>query len=477
MTDNFFGITDPGRQRKNNEDAFIAELSPDGRYIIACVIDGVGGYSGGEIAASLARETILQRLARISGEVVPALTDAFAAANEKIWQERNAVKEHNKMACVITTAVADLSSNQFDSAHMGDTRLYLFRDGSLVKISHDQSFVGFLEDSGRLSESEAMKHPKRNEIDKALGFKMNINNGDDIETGQSPFLPGDMLLLCSDGLTDMLDKETITAAMTGGNSLKSIGNKLIDAANEAGGRDNTTAVLVRNDKTKQQHTATKPPENTGPEKPKIIAEPRRQASIVNTITERSLGKNYGGWAIFLLILVIGLAAVCFWQYLNNGIRHQSDFTPANDAPATLPRKRNAQEIKLQNAINHSKGKLLVLSDTAFKSPVIISQSIMITSDSLHIKAKGNITFQSDSGFNRAAFVLALGTKNVVLDSVSFQNFAVAISSHDQALQLKNVRFFSCTIPVLTDYIFPVKKYISGGPVGPLFKADSLPQKK
>src|SRR6202012_3679376 len=164
---------DQGRQRQNNEDAFIAQPTADGRYLIACVIDGVGGYSGGEIAAGIARETILKGLNKISGEVIPVLTAAFAAANDKIWEERQTVKEHHQMACVLTLAVADIQTKQFYFAHLGDTRLYLFRDGSLVKISHDQSFVGFLEDSGRLSESEAMKHPKRNEIDKALGFRNN----------------------------------------------------------------------------------------------------------------------------------------------------------------------------------------------------------------------------------------------------------------------------------------------------------------
>jgi serine/threonine protein phosphatase PrpC len=477
MNDNVFGITDPGRQRKNNEDAFIAEVSPDGRYIIACVIDGVGGYSGGEIAASLARETILQRLARISGELVPVLTDAFAAANDKIWQERQAVKEHDKMACVVTLAVADLSSNQLYFAHIGDTRLYLFRDGSLVKISHDQSFVGFLEDSGRLSETEAMKHPKRNEIDKALGFKMHINTGDDVETGQSPFLPGDMLMLCSDGLTDMVGKETITTLMASGGSLKAIGSTLVDAANDAGGKDNVTVVLVKNGKERPRHAATKPTESVQQDKPKVISETRRQASATTTGAERPRAKSYGGWAIFLLILVIGLAAVCIWQYVNYGGNHTSDFTPAKDTLAKVPHVRNAQEIKLQNAIDRSKGKLLLLSDTAFKSPVIISQSIMITRDSLHIKAKGNITFQSDSGFKHPAFVLSSNIKTLLLDSISFQNFNVAISSHDQALQLKNVRFENCTIPVLNAYTFPAKKYISGGPSVPAFHADSIPQKK
>ena len=475
MTDNFFGITDLGRQRQNNEDTFIAELTRDGRYIIACVIDGVGGYSGGEIAASIARETILQRLANISGEVIPVLTDAFGVANEKIWQERHAVKEHSKMACVLTLAVADLSSNQFYYAHIGDTRLYLFRDGSLVKISHDQSFVGFLEDSGRLSESEAMKHVKRNEIDKALGFKLNIGNGDDIETGQSPFLPGDMLLLCSDGLTDVVDKTTITAALTSDHSLKTIGNRLIDAANDGGGKDNITVVLVKNDKEKQQHAATKPIENAQPEKPKIVSESRRQSSPVNPVAEKR--KSYKGWAIFLLLLVIGLAAVCLWQYINYGNSPDNYVSPKKDTVANVPRQRNPQEIKLQNAIDQSKGKLLVLSDTAFKSPVIISQSIQINRDSLYIKAKGNITFQSDSGFKHPAFVLASNTKSIQLDSVSFQNFNVAISTHDQALQLKNVRFTGCNISVLNTYAFAEKKYVSGGPNTPAFRADTLSTKK
>jgi len=475
MSDNIFGITDPGRQRQNNEDAFIAEQSPDGRYIIACVIDGVGGYTGGEIAASIARETILQRLVNFSGEAIPVLTGAFAAANEKIWQERHALKEHSKMACVVTLAVADLSSNQFYYAHLGDTRLYLFRDGSLVKISHDQSFVGFLEDSGRLSESEAMNHPKRNEIDKALGFQVNIINGDEIETGQSPFLPGDMLLLCSDGLTDVVNKATITDAMTGGDPVKIIGKKLINAANDGGGKDNITVVLVKNDKEKQHHTVTKPMESAQPEKQKIIAGQRREASTTGAIAERAPGKSYKGWAILLLVLVIGLAAVCLWQHANYGINLGNYVSPKKDSVANMLRQRNPQEIKLQKAIDQNKGKILVLSDTAFKSPVIISQSVVIGRDSLYIKAKGNITFQSDTGFKHPAFVLASNTKLVQFDSVSFQSFNVAISGHDQALQLKNVRFRDCKIPVLNTYTFSGKKYISGGPNTPAFRADSLPK--
>src|SRR5471030_2128759 len=120
MADNFYGLTDTGRERKNNEDAFIAQQGYDERYIIACVIDGVGGYAGGEIAAAMTREAVLQRLLRVDNNIASAITDAFLAANEKIWDEKQRVKEHSSMACVSTLAVADLQGNQFYFAHVGD---------------------------------------------------------------------------------------------------------------------------------------------------------------------------------------------------------------------------------------------------------------------------------------------------------------------------------------------------------------------
>ena len=151
------------------------------------------------------------------------------------------------MACVLTCAVADVKNNKCWYAHVGDTRIYLFRDHSLVKISKDHSVVGFLEESGRLSEEEAMRHPRRNEINKALGFEEDISIVEDfIETGESPYLPGDVLLLCSDGLTDMISSGIITKVLTAKKSLAAKARALVDAANEAGGNDNITAVLIEN---------------------------------------------------------------------------------------------------------------------------------------------------------------------------------------------------------------------------------------
>src|SRR4051812_1869034 len=133
----FFGQTDTGKQRDNNEDAFLAETLPGGRYIAACVIDGVGGYEGGEIAAAIAKDTIHAKLQSRSDDLVELMKSSFVEANQKIYEERLANSKTGNMACVLTLAIADPSNNQFHYAHVGDTRLYLFRDHSLVKLTRD----------------------------------------------------------------------------------------------------------------------------------------------------------------------------------------------------------------------------------------------------------------------------------------------------------------------------------------------------
>src|SRR6188474_1678777 len=259
MTENYFGITDTGKMRDNNEDDFIAEKILKDRYIMGCVIDGVGGYEGGEVATKIARETILHYFSIPSGDIVTMMKEALKVANEKISEEKIKNSGHENMACVVTMAVADAKNKKFYYAHIGDTRLYLFRDNSLVKITKDHSFVGFLEDSGRLSETEAMNHPKRNEINKALGFTMMMNADEElIETGESPFLPGDILLLCSDGLSDMVRSDQITSILSNTGSLDEKAKELITLANNAGGKDNITVVLVQNTNKPLKQKATKP---------------------------------------------------------------------------------------------------------------------------------------------------------------------------------------------------------------------------
>ena len=212
MAEYFFGITDKGQRRKTNEDTFIVQEVRGKALILACVIDGVGGYNGGEVAAEIARAVILEYASHFSGNIGERLQLAVVAANEKIQQQRSINRANANMACVLTCAIADIKNNKLYYSHVGDTRLYLLRDATLVKISKDHSAVGFLEESGRLTEHDAMQHPRRNEINKALGFEAGIAEVEDyIETGESPFLPGDTILLCSDGLSDMISSATITS--------------------------------------------------------------------------------------------------------------------------------------------------------------------------------------------------------------------------------------------------------------------------
>lgn len=474
MAENFFGNTDLGKQRKNNEDTFIARQTSDSRYIVACVIDGVGGYSGGEIAAEMARETILELTDKLQGEILPALIDAFAVANEKIWAERESAKEYQNMACVLTLAIADLKANQFYYTHIGDTRLYLLRDGSLIKISHDHSFVGFLEDSGRLSEEDAISHPKRNEIDKALGFKSSISvDAGDVEIGQSPFLPGDMLLLCSDGLTDLINKEGITTIMTSSTSLKNIGNSLIDAANNAGGKDNITVVLVKNNKSPQQHSATKPVEGIQTQNQEAVSHQEAIHTKPDRVLTKPTAKTATGFTLLLLVITVALAAICLWQYINykNGIE-KSKAIIVHQAKSP-----NLQEIKLQDTIDHVKGSTFVLNNSDFKSPILLNRPIIINRDSLHIKVKGNIVLLCDSGFLGPAFTLSQRTKKIILDSLVFQNFNVAINGYNQSLLLKNARFVQCKIPLQNIFGLANDKYINGELPTLLFKTDSLPKTK
>jgi len=473
MTEQFFGLTDPGKQRKNNEDTFIAEITANNQFIIACVIDGVGGYAGGEVAAALAREVILKRLEQPSGEIIPMMLDCFDLANKKIIEEKQTSKEHAHMACVCTLALADIQNNQFYFAHVGDTRLYLVRDNSLVKISHDQSFVGFLEESGRLTEEEAMKHPKRNEISKALGLDKHL--GDDkeyVETGQSPFLTGDMLLLCSDGLTDMVNSTGINTIVSSDRSLKDKCRQLIDAANQHGGADNITVVLVQNNKEKVQFDTAKPVAN-GNKNTTVKSNPLTGESP-EPVVHQAKTKSKTGLVVLLFLLMLVFMAAAVYEYLQNRAKQ-----PVEQAKPVVFAKnpKNGQELKLQRAIDQAKGRVLILSDTSYKAPILLTKAIQINNDSLTIKAKGKIVLQSDSGYTGPAFQLASKCKNIVLDSVSLVNFRVGVASVNNALALKNTRFINCPVQIENAYTFPDKKYINGKLPAVIFIADSVPVTK
>ncbi|MGV3529380.1 MAG: PP2C family protein-serine/threonine phosphatase [Flavisolibacter sp.] len=444
MAEHFYGGTDTGKMRDNNEDAFIAQEVQDGRYILACVIDGVGGYEGGEVAAQIARDTLLQKLNADTPEPPAAMRQAIIEANDAIYRERVNNPQRQKMACVLTLALVDAKQNECFYAHVGDTRLYLLRDRSLVKLTKDHSFVGFLEDNKKISEKEAMRHPKRNEINRALGFDPHIANQKDyVDTGRSPFLPGDMLLLCSDGLTDLVDSEKMVSVLTAKKSLEEKTQLLIDAANEAGGKDNITVVLVRNPKTPQNHKATKPVKKNEP----AIAETKKAEE--KQVAATSSRKNKSSAVPVLTVICLLLAAALVWMWWQNreGL--------GNEGKVAQPVK-SAAEVQLNNLITIIPDTLSI--QDSLLNTVPITDTIFINKDSLHINGNGMV-LRADSSFAGPAFY-ATG-KYLLLENMVFENFRVGLIAPAEAIQFRNVKFVNCATPLLARYNLPAGIGVNG----------------
>lgn len=440
MGEYFVGITDKGKRRDHNEDTFIACEFFNKEFVVACVIDGVGGYSGGEVAAAITRCVILDHLKNLPADIIATLHTAVSAANVTIREERKKGNKQEQMACVLTCAVTDIKNNKLYYAHVGDTRLYLLRDHSLVKLSKDHSVVGFLEESGRLSEEDAMSHPRRNEITKALGFEADIHKINDfIETGQSPFLPGDTILVCSDGLTDMISTATISAILLQKISLTEKAKELVAAANEAGGNDNITAVLVQNNKQPTPTVALKPFERKS-------TTAKNPIPVSNNSSEEKpdLPATRKGSLIILLILFsLGILAVLLFQNksavpANNVVLKSVPVWPENDT--------------LEQFMRMVKDSTKNYSFNRGASLLNVQKPVFISKDSFYIKGNG-VTITSDSNYKGAAFIISNTAKHIVLDSIVFKNFDVAVAVQKSNVEFKNIQFINCRVPVLYQLSF------------------------
>lgn len=242
----FCGKSDMGRVRTNNEDAFIVQNIWDNRTVLAVAIDGVGGYDGGEVAADIARTKIPQYLEVSSnGERLELLKRAVTSANNAIYKARTEDGKYPSMSCVLTSAIIDVERKEINMVHVGDTRLYCYHGGKLKKLSHDHSLVGYREEIGDLTEEEAMHHPQRNVINRDVGSAMHKTDDNEfIEAEIYTLLPNTILLLCSDGLTDLVTSAMISDVLGRSDTLEKKAQALIDMANNEGGKDNVTVVLV-----------------------------------------------------------------------------------------------------------------------------------------------------------------------------------------------------------------------------------------
>jgi serine/threonine protein phosphatase PrpC len=437
MAEYFYGITDKGKRRGKNEDTFFAREIPGTQLLVAGVIDGVGGYQGGDIAAEIARTVIVEKLESISEEnVIESLCKAIIAANLKINEAKKEEPGNDQMACVLTCVVVDKKDNICSFAHVGDTRIYLLRDHSLVKLSNDHSVVGFLEDSGRLSEEEAMLHPRRNEINKALGFEENIALAEDfIETGESPFLPADQLLLCSDGLTDMISSARIMQVLIAENDIAGKAQALVDAANEAGGNDNITVVLVQNNNWPKQKEAPVAIERkkAETEAPVVTNEVLPQTGLA-----QAKKKNRRMMA-FIVIILIGLGAISLTVAFQN---NKKEITPGS-VILSIEKKPNEWLTQLRVHLSDSSKLYSLPTDN---DVIPLDAPLTIAKDSFYLSGNGAV-FVADSLYKGPAIIIDVAAKNIVIDSVVFQNFDVGFVIQKNNITFRHVRFINCRVPV------------------------------
>jgi protein phosphatase len=224
--------TDTGRQRRENEDSALAQAP------VFVVADGMGGAQAGEVASRIAVEAFAQELPS-SGTPEQRLVSRVQEANKRIFDVSRAERERAGMGTTLTAAY--LADSNLTIAHVGDSRAYLFRDGALKRLTQDHSLVDELVRRGKLTEEQAAEHPQRSIITRALGPEPEV----EVDTWTYPVRAGDVLLLCSDGLTSMVSEERVAEILASTDNVKTAAQALIDEANAAGGRDNITVVLFR----------------------------------------------------------------------------------------------------------------------------------------------------------------------------------------------------------------------------------------
>jgi protein phosphatase len=290
--------TDTGRQRHANEDSYFA------RAPLFAVADGMGGAQAGEVASRIAAGAFEQR-SQVSTEE-PAegqLEEIAQAANRQIHQLAQEDSSRAGMGTTLTSAL--VRGDEVSFGHVGDSRAYVLRDGKLKRLTKDHSLVEELRRQGRLTEEEAEEHPQRSIITRALGPEPSVN----VDTMTFPARDGDVFLLCSDGLTTMVSDDEIRQILVESRSLRSAVNKLVDAANRGGGRDNITAVAFR---------LADADAKEGEESATLISRTAEQAGLtgerVRAATDRMRGqgpmpashkrRRFLGWAVAILAVIV-----------------------------------------------------------------------------------------------------------------------------------------------------------------------------
>ena len=381
------GQTDTGRQRDVNEDRFYCDAAR-GLFI---VIDGVGGQAAGGKAADVALSTLRKRLEREMGPVAQRVREAITNANNEIYRLAGTRPEWNGMACVLTVAVIDNGSVTI--GHVGDTRLYKLRNHGLEKITRDHSPVGEREDSKELSELQAMRHPRRNEVYRDVGSEPHEPTDPEfIDIEEIPFEPDSALLLCSDGLSDLVESATIANVIDQSvGDPEPVAQTLIAAANAAGGKDNITVVYVEGEQFAASHGHRAfQPHNAAPATPA----PRNRALLASVI-------------IGTVMLVIGLAIGRTGMRLPFLQPTTHPLSPASDAQIVRPTDSIAAAIE-----KAAPGSQILVEPGEYRERVILKDGIRLVS---RVPRQATIRLPSsvsDSDSAPAVVAAALSTAEV-----------------------------------------------------------------
>lgn len=235
-----FAKSDIGLVRQTNEDSYACV--PPNLFLVA---DGMGGHVAGEVASRMAVKAVsdyIQSNLTVGCDQELLLEKAIIQANELIFSLSKSRDDCAGMGTTISIVLLDQS--QVYWGHVGDSRIYIIRDNELYQLTNDHSLVWELVQSGNITKAEAHTHPQRNMLTRAVGTSKNIK----VDTGTMNWNQGDLLLLCTDGLTNMLNEQEIQQIILADkNDGETAVNILIAAANQAGGHDNVTAILLKNE--------------------------------------------------------------------------------------------------------------------------------------------------------------------------------------------------------------------------------------
>ena len=242
-----WSLTDQGRVRKQNQDAcsYLQFELDDGTEILAAVVcDGMGGAKAGNIASEMAVETFMEELRK--DFYAPSVTDvqmlcAVKTANRLIYEKAQSDPDYEGMGTTLVAAVTD--GSRVTVANVGDSRCYLIRDGSILQLTKDHSVVEDMVDRGEIERADAWKHPRRNYITRALGAEEQV----ECDLFFRDLEPGDVLLLCSDGLSGVVNAQELLFEVVYGGELETAAERMVNIALERGAPDNVTALILTAD--------------------------------------------------------------------------------------------------------------------------------------------------------------------------------------------------------------------------------------